>query len=271
MEHVVFYQSAQGTPAFRRMASIGDAVDFAEHLRNVEGVTDFSVYALSPVSLKLRAYYRVEVSEAASGEAAVPAGVGGSGIAASAIEAAEPVIPAQPLGTPAAPSMPEAPSMTETPSMTEAPAATAIADAPSTAQEAEAPEEPEEPAPLIAAADPSPFPEPASPDPDRYLIPAEVSAAEETPSPLPEPTELPRAMVSDAPPAEAMPFVAGPAASTLAQAEAAEAAQAAAAAAEDVQPTIDGPAAEASLVDPTVEEIVPVPAGRRSMGFFARS
>jgi hypothetical protein len=62
MEHVVFYQSAQGAPAFRRLASLEDAVSFAEHLRNVEGVTDFSVFSLSPVTLSLRAYYHVEVA-----------------------------------------------------------------------------------------------------------------------------------------------------------------------------------------------------------------
>jgi hypothetical protein len=70
MEHVVFYQSAQGVPAFRRVASLEDAVSFAEHLRNIEGVTDFSVYSLSPVTLSMRAYYHVEVSGA---EAAAPA------------------------------------------------------------------------------------------------------------------------------------------------------------------------------------------------------
>ncbi|HVT65715.1 MAG TPA: hypothetical protein VHD81_11210 [Mycobacteriales bacterium] len=62
MEHVVFYQSAQGVPAFRRVASLEDAVSFAEHLRNAEGVTDFSVYSLSPVTLSMRTYYHVEVS-----------------------------------------------------------------------------------------------------------------------------------------------------------------------------------------------------------------
>ena len=62
MEHVVFYQSTQGTPAFRRVSSLDDAVSFAEHLRNVEGVTDFSLYSLTPVTLSLRAYYHVEVT-----------------------------------------------------------------------------------------------------------------------------------------------------------------------------------------------------------------
>ncbi|HEX3705135.1 MAG TPA: hypothetical protein VHV76_00770 [Mycobacteriales bacterium] len=68
---MVFYQSTQGTPAFRRVSSLDDAVTFAEHLRNVEGVTEFSLFEMSPVTLSLRAYYHVEVS----GDAARPAAV----------------------------------------------------------------------------------------------------------------------------------------------------------------------------------------------------
>lgn len=60
MEHVVFYPSAEGAPAFRRFGSLEDAVRFVEHLRNVEGVAEFSLYALTPVALAMRAYYRVE-------------------------------------------------------------------------------------------------------------------------------------------------------------------------------------------------------------------
>ena len=37
MEHVVFFPAPDGTPAFRRLASLEDAARFVEHLRNVEG------------------------------------------------------------------------------------------------------------------------------------------------------------------------------------------------------------------------------------------
>jgi hypothetical protein len=99
MEHVVFYQSSQGTPAFRRVSSLEDAVTFAEHLRNVEGVTDFSVYTLSPVTLSLRAYYHVEVSGDAAPStptAAAPAAPTAPAPAAPPTEptAAEPTTPA---------------------------------------------------------------------------------------------------------------------------------------------------------------------------------
>jgi hypothetical protein len=61
MEHVVFYPSLDGSPAFRRVASLEEAARFVEHLRNVEDVTDFSVHALTPVPLSVRPWYRVEV------------------------------------------------------------------------------------------------------------------------------------------------------------------------------------------------------------------
>src|SRR3954468_14345113 len=67
MEHVVFFPGPDGTPSFRRVSSLDDAVRLVEHLRNVEGVSEVSVHALSPVPLSFRPYYRVEVP---AGEAA---------------------------------------------------------------------------------------------------------------------------------------------------------------------------------------------------------
>jgi hypothetical protein len=61
MEHVVFYPSFDGSPAFRRVASLEDAARFVEHLRNVEDVTDFSVHSLTSVPLSVRPWYRVEM------------------------------------------------------------------------------------------------------------------------------------------------------------------------------------------------------------------
>ena len=71
MEHVVFFPAPDGTPAFRRVPSLEEAVRLVEHLRNVEGVNEVSCHALTEVPLAFRAYYRVEVPV---GEApAVPA------------------------------------------------------------------------------------------------------------------------------------------------------------------------------------------------------
>ena len=61
MEHVVFHSGPDGAPAFRRFASLDEAVRFVEHLRNVEGVEDVSVHTLTAVPLAFRAYYKVEV------------------------------------------------------------------------------------------------------------------------------------------------------------------------------------------------------------------
>lgn len=63
MEHVVFFPAHDGTPAFRRVASLEEAVRLVEHLRNVEGISEVSVHALTEVPLAFKAWYRVEVPE----------------------------------------------------------------------------------------------------------------------------------------------------------------------------------------------------------------
>lgn len=69
MEHVVFFPAPDGTPAFRRVPSLDEAVRLVEHLRNMEAVSSASVHALTEVPLSFRAYYKVEVPA----EASVPA------------------------------------------------------------------------------------------------------------------------------------------------------------------------------------------------------
>ena len=69
MEHVVFFPAPDGTPAFRRVPSLDEAVRLVEHLRNIDGVSSASVHALTEVPLAFRAYYKVEVPA----EASVPA------------------------------------------------------------------------------------------------------------------------------------------------------------------------------------------------------
>lgn len=63
MEHVVFFPAPDGTPAFRRLAALEDAVRFVEHLRNVENVSEASVHELNEVPLSFRAWYRVELPQ----------------------------------------------------------------------------------------------------------------------------------------------------------------------------------------------------------------
>jgi len=69
MEHVVFFPAHDGSPAFRRTASLEDAVRLVEHLRNAEGVDHVSVHALTEVPLAFKAYYRVEMSAEAAAAA----------------------------------------------------------------------------------------------------------------------------------------------------------------------------------------------------------
>ena len=70
MEHIVFFPSPDGSPAFRRVPSLDEAVRLVEHLRNVEGIDSVSCHALTEVPLAFRPYYRVEVD-------AVPAAYAG--------------------------------------------------------------------------------------------------------------------------------------------------------------------------------------------------
>ncbi|MCW2778771.1 MAG: hypothetical protein JWN17_2496 [Frankiales bacterium] len=72
MEHVVFFPHADGTTAFRRVASLDDAVVLVEHLRNVEQVDGVTVHALTEVPLAFRAYYKVEVATAQPESVEVP-------------------------------------------------------------------------------------------------------------------------------------------------------------------------------------------------------
>ena len=91
MEHVVFFPAPDGTPAFRRLADLDEAVRLVEHLRNVEGVSSASVHSLTEVPLAFRAYYRVEVPSALD----VPAPVAAPPVAeAPGVEAPAPEAPA---------------------------------------------------------------------------------------------------------------------------------------------------------------------------------
>jgi len=93
MEHIVFFPGPDGSPSFRRLSSLDDAVRLVEHLRNVENVSEVSVHALSPVPLAFRPYYRVEVP---AGEAAPEPAFAPEPVAAP-VEAVVPA-PSEPVG-----------------------------------------------------------------------------------------------------------------------------------------------------------------------------
>jgi hypothetical protein len=67
VEHVVFFPAPDGTPAFRRLATVDDAARFVEHLRNVENVSEASVHTLTEVPLAFKTWYRVEIPNSSEG------------------------------------------------------------------------------------------------------------------------------------------------------------------------------------------------------------
>jgi hypothetical protein len=101
MEHVVFFPAHDGSPAFRRLETLEDAVRFVEHLRNTEGVEQVSVHSLTEVPLAFKAYYRVEMP--LDGEVAAPAP------AAPVAEVPQLVADAEPESAPVVPEQEQAP------------------------------------------------------------------------------------------------------------------------------------------------------------------
>jgi hypothetical protein len=88
VEHVVFFPGPAGEPAFARLPSLEDALRLVERLRNIDGVADVSVHALTEVPLSFRAYYRVEVPVAVEPVAVEP-------VAEETVPAVEPVEPVE--------------------------------------------------------------------------------------------------------------------------------------------------------------------------------
>ena len=127
MEHVVFFSGADGAAHFRRTPSLEEAVRFVEHLRNVEGVDDARVCALTEVPLQFKTVYRVEV---------------GANAAPTPAPAAEAPAPLPPL-----PPMPAMPDL-------DVPQAEAPAEAPVEVQPEAVAEAPE---PVLAAVPSEPY------------------------------------------------------------------------------------------------------------------
>jgi hypothetical protein len=105
MEHVVFFPAHDGSPAFRRLASLEDAVRFVEHLRNSEGVDRVSVHALTEVPMAFKAYYKVEMPAGAEAAPAVEPVVEAPQVAVAAETVVPVLVPEQeqPVAEEAAP------------------------------------------------------------------------------------------------------------------------------------------------------------------------
>jgi hypothetical protein len=86
VEHVVFFPAPDGTPAFRRLATVDDAARFVEHLRNVENVSEASVHTLTEVPLSFKTWYRVEIPNSSEGVDTAHGDVGAPTTIAEVIE-----------------------------------------------------------------------------------------------------------------------------------------------------------------------------------------
>src|SRR3954452_23211456 len=114
MEHVVFFQASDGSSAFRRLASLQEAVDFVEHLRNEQGVEAVSVHSLAEVPLAFRTVYRVEVAGSVPAPS-VPVEGPVEPAAAPVAEAVAEAAPAEPEAAPVSEPVSEAPVTDEVP------------------------------------------------------------------------------------------------------------------------------------------------------------
>ena len=130
MEHVVFFPSPDGAPAFARVGTLEEAVRLVEHLRNSEGVAEVSVHPLgAEVPLAFRAYYRVEVPAAPDAPAEPePVAV----VEAPALEPVAVAVPVQAAPVeeaPVAEAAPEVPAEVEAEAEPEAEAVPVLVDA----------------------------------------------------------------------------------------------------------------------------------------------
>jgi hypothetical protein len=73
MQHMVIYRAADGSAAYHLADDVDGAVQFVEHLRNVEQVLDARVYTMGEVPIEFKTYYKVEVGHDAVAPAEPPA------------------------------------------------------------------------------------------------------------------------------------------------------------------------------------------------------
>jgi hypothetical protein len=296
MEHVVFYPAASGVPAFRRVGSLDEAVNFVEHLRNDENVTDFSVHELAPVQLSFRAYYHAQVPSASLeglAESDAPQ------LSVVPAPAQTPEVAAEPAAVEVAvaPEVEVAAEVSEAPVEQSAPVVEAVAELETVADqtpEAVAVAASEAPAEQIAAvSDEIPAvseevtlaPIEAT-DEDRSAEWVAEAAVVEAPLEVPALAEAPEipGIAADEPTAKPVLAAVEPLAEPVV-AEASSVEEPAAVAAVQRTPFADAPpvsgptiaeaAAEAEaeeVLDPGTADIIPAlaPSGRRSLGFFAR-
>jgi len=253
MEHVVFYPATDGTPAFERVNSLDEAVAFAERLRNSSGISEFSVHAMTPVPVSFRAYYHVEIPESERPLAAAePVPVAETTESATEPATAEALAPVEASVAPEAVVVEPAVEAVVEPVGSESsdaaePAGADTASTDDVVVDESAPAAVEE---TLIALVPDPEPEVADAvDDDRseeWVAEAEVREPSPVVAVTPEvdEPEVP-AVAPSAPIAPSTPFADAP----------------------PVTPAGDAAIAE---TESGTADVVPIPQGRRSMGFFSR-
>lgn len=147
-QHMVIFQTADGSPAYSQFESVSEAVGFVESLRNDQGIENARMFELKEIKFELKPVFKVELLELNPGPAAAPKPAAAAASAPSTAPAApaRPAAPASgetttfgtttpPAGRPAAPSAPSAPSA-PAPSAAPGPEPAAPADAPADGQPA---------------------------------------------------------------------------------------------------------------------------------------
>lgn len=95
-QHMVIFQTADGSPAYSQFESVSEAVGFVESLRNDQGIENARMFELKEIKFELKPIFKVELLELNSGPAVAPK-------------------PAAPSAAPSAPSAPSAPASSATP------------------------------------------------------------------------------------------------------------------------------------------------------------
>lgn len=120
-QHMVIFQTADGSPAYSQFESISEAVGFVESLRNDQGIQNARMFELKEIKFELKPVYKVELKELTPGPASSPGPAPQTAPAPAAPSPAAPVPGAAPTA-PTAPTAPGAPASPSGPAPGAAPA-----------------------------------------------------------------------------------------------------------------------------------------------------
>lgn len=62
-QHMVIFQTADGSPAYSQFESISEAVGFVESLRNDQGIENARMFELKEIKFELKPVFKVELKE----------------------------------------------------------------------------------------------------------------------------------------------------------------------------------------------------------------